>query len=87
MVDRFLDELREIITHYDPHTSADLRGWGGGGGGVRRKRFSSPQTGADLGGLEVEALISGIRPPADPKGPPLILFKKSILSRPTLKFF
>ena len=31
--------------------------------------------------------LSGIRPPADPKGPPLILFQKSIFGRPTLKFF
>ena len=30
---------------------------------------------------------SGIRPPADPKGPPLILFEKSIFGQPTLKFF
>ena len=34
-----------------------------------------------------DAFSSGIRPPADPKGPPLILFKKSIFGRPTLKFF
>ena len=31
---------------------------------------------------------SGIRPPADPKGPPpLVLFKKSIFGQPTQKFF
>ena len=35
----------------------------------------------------VDALSSSeIRPPADPKGPPLILYQKSIFCRPTLKF-
>ena len=28
-----------------------------------------------------------IRPPADPKGPPLVLYKKWVFGRPTLKFF
>ena len=28
-----------------------------------------------------------IRPPADPKVPPLVLFKKWVFGRPTLKFF
>ena len=43
----------------------------------------------DRGGFRgADAPSSGIRPPADPKGPPaLILFQKSIFGRPTLKFF
>ena len=44
--------------------------------------------GADLeGGGGADAPSLGIRPPADPKGPPLILFQNSIFGRPTLKFF
>ena len=46
--------------------------------------------GADLGGGGGGADApppSGIRPPADPKGPPLVLFKKSIFCRPTQKIF
>ena len=48
------------------------------------------EPGADLGGGGGGGrtpFTSGIRPPADPKGPPLILFQKSIFGRPTLKFF
>ena len=37
------------------------------------------------GGGGADALFhSGIRPPADPKGPALVLFKKPIFGRPTL---
>ena len=46
--------------------------------------------GADLGGKggrPPPPPPSGNRPPVDPKGPPLVLFKKSIFGRPTLKFF
>ena len=38
----------------------------------------STQPGADLGGGGDAPSPSGIRPPADPKGSPLVLFKKSI---------
>ena len=36
-------------------------------------------SGADLGGGGGRPLPSGIRPPADPRGPPLYYFEKSIL--------
>ena len=39
------------------------------------------------GGGGGDVPTSGIRRPADPKGLPLILFKKSIFGLPTLKFF
>ena len=47
-----------------------------------------PHAGADLGGGGggIGRPSSGIRPPADQKGPPLVLFEKSIFSQPTLKF-
>ena len=35
----------------------------------------------------MDAPSSGVRPPADPKGPPLVLIKKSIFGRPTLIIF
>ena len=50
---------------------------------IRISRKFAPCSGADLGG---DALSSGIRPPADPMGPPLILFMKSIFDRPTFFF-
>ena len=44
------------------------------------------ESGADLG-EGGDAFPPEIRPPDDPKGPPLVLFKKSFFGRPTLKFF
>ena len=43
--------------------------------------------GGGKGGVARTPPSSGIRPPADPKVPPLILFQISIFGRPTLKFF
>ena len=44
------------------------------------------KSGADLGGKGGRPPPpSGIRLPANPKGPPLVLFKKSFFGRPTLK--
>ena len=53
------------------HAGADLGGWPGGGGG----------------GGRTPSFSSGIRPPADPNGPPLSYFEISVFGWPTLKFF
>ena len=52
-----------------------------------RGGFREGERGGGGGGGGRTPSSSGIRPPADPKGPPLILFQKSIFGRPTLKFF
>ena len=44
-------------------------------------------SGADLRGGGAYAPSSGIRPPADPKGPPFDTFSEIHFCRPTLKFF
>ena len=50
--------------------------------------FAYLLSGADLGrGGEASPPPSGIRPPADPKGPPFDTFKKYSFGWPTLKFF
>ena len=49
---------------------------------------SYTKSGADLGGAAGGGHpFSGIRAPGDTKGPPFILFQKSIFGRPTLKIF
>ena len=48
----------------------------------------SGHAGADLGGGGADALSSGIRPPADPKGPPLNYFElKSFLKAPSTPIY
>ena len=51
---------------------------------------NTPHVVADLGGgagAFADAFSSGIRTPADPKGPPLYYFEIPICGRLTLKFF
>ena len=51
------------------------------------KKISITRRGGFRGGGRPPPPPSGIRPPADPKGPILILFQKSICGRPTPKIF
>ena len=67
----YIYKLREIITHYDPHTPADLEY---GGGGAARTFFPSPSDKGGFRGVGADTLLSGIRPPADRKGPPFDTF-------------
>ena len=53
----------------------DLGGGGGGGGG------------GGVGGVDAPPLPQGFEPLPTQMVPPVVLFKKSVFGRPTLKFF